>query len=92
MFLKIRNWMTLKESGQENSLGYCCRFNMEELLVIITPEDVIEEIVGDISDEFDDEELIYSKLDNSTYVFDAKINLKDFYKVIENDEDESLKS
>ena len=55
---------------------------------IITLEDVIEEIVGDISDEFDDEELIYSKLDNSTYVFDAKINLKDFYKVIEIDEDE----
>jgi putative hemolysin len=55
---------------------------------IITLEDVIEEIVGDISDEFDDEELIYSKLDNSTYVFDAKINLKDFYKVTEIDEDE----
>ena len=55
---------------------------------IITLEDVIEEIVGDISDEFDDEELIYSKLDNNTYVFDAKINLKDFYKVIEIDEDE----
>ena len=55
---------------------------------LITLEDVIEEIVGDISDEFDDEELIYSKLDNTTYVFDAKINLKDFYKVIEIDEDE----
>ena len=55
---------------------------------IITLEDVIEEIVGDISDEFDDEELIYSKLDNSTYVFDAKINLKDFFKVIEIEEDE----
>jgi len=55
---------------------------------LITLEDVIEEIVGDISDEFDDEELIYSKLDNSTYVFDAKINLKDFFKVIEIDEDE----
>ena len=50
---------------------------------VITLEDVIEEIVGDISDEFDDEELIYSKLDEHTYVFDAKINLKDFYKVIE---------
>ena len=57
---------------------------------VITLEDVIEEIVGDISDEFDDEELIYSKLDNRTYVFDAKINLKDFYKVIEIDEDEAF--
>ena len=49
---------------------------------VITLEDVIEEIVGDISDEFDDDELIYSRLDNLTFVFDAKINLKDFYKVI----------
>ena len=57
---------------------------------VISLEDVIEEIVGDISDEFDDEELIYSKLDNRTYVFDAKINLKDFYKVIEIDEDEGF--
>ena len=50
---------------------------------VITLEDVIEEIVGDISDEFDDDELIYSKLDDFTFVFDAKINLKDFYKVID---------
>ncbi len=50
---------------------------------VITLEDVIEEIVGDISDEFDDEEMIYSKLDDFTFVFDAKINLKDFYKVID---------
>ena len=49
---------------------------------VITLEDVIEEIVGDISDEFDDDELVYSKLDDHTIVFDAKINLKDFYKVI----------
>ena len=55
---------------------------------MISLEDIIEEIVGDISDEFDDEELIYSKLDNNTYVFDAKINLKDFYKVIEIEENE----
>lgn len=54
----------------------------------ITLEDVIEEIVGDISDEFDDDELVYSKLDDHTFVFDAKINLKDFYKVIELEEEE----
>ena len=57
---------------------------------VITLEDVIEEIVGDISDEFDDEELIYSKLDDHTYVFDAKINLKDFYKVIELEDSEGF--
>lgn len=55
---------------------------------VITLEDVIEEIVGDISDEFDDDELIYSKLDDFNFVFDAKINLKDFYKVIDLEEEE----
>jgi len=49
---------------------------------LISLEDIIEEIVGDISDEFDDEELIYSKLDEHNYVFDGKTALKDFYKVI----------
>jgi gliding motility-associated protein GldE len=48
---------------------------------IVTLEDVIEEIVGDISDEFDDEDLVYSKLDEHTYVFEGKTNLKDFYRV-----------
>jgi gliding motility-associated protein GldE len=57
---------------------------------VITLEDVIEEIVGDISDEFDDDELSYSKLDNNTFVFDAKTNLKDFYKVIELEDSEIL--
>ena len=55
---------------------------------VITLEDVIEEIVGDISDEFDDDELIYSKLDDFTFIFDAKINLKDFYKVIDLEKEE----
>jgi putative hemolysin len=49
---------------------------------IITLEDVIEEIVGDITDEFDDEDLIYSKLDDSTYVFEGRSNLRDVYRVI----------
>lgn len=48
---------------------------------IVTLDDIIEEIVGDISDEFDDEDLIFSKLDDHTYVFDGKITLKDFYRV-----------
>ena len=49
---------------------------------LVSLEDVIEEIVGDISDEFDDEDLIYSKIDDKNYVFEGKTNLKDFYKVI----------
>lgn len=53
---------------------------------IVTLEDVIEEIVGDISDEFDDDDLAYSKLDQYNYVFDGKIVLKDFYRVVEVDE------
>ncbi|MGC1204460.1 MAG: gliding motility-associated protein GldE [Flavobacteriaceae bacterium] len=56
---------------------------------LISLEDIIEEIVGDISDEFDDEDLMYSKLDDNNYVFEGKTALKDFYKIIkiENDED-----
>ncbi len=50
---------------------------------IVTLEDVIEEIVGDISDEFDDDDLSYSKLDANNYLFEGKTNLKDFYKILE---------
>lgn len=49
---------------------------------LITLEDIIEEIVGDISDEFDDEDLIYSKLDELNFVFEGRTPLKDFYKII----------
>lgn len=56
---------------------------------IVTLEDIIEEIVGDISDEFDDEDLIFSKLDEFNYVFDGKTALKDFYRVAKI-EDEDL--
>lgn len=49
---------------------------------LISLDDIIEEIVGDISDEFDDEDVIYSKLDNNNYVFDGKTSLKDFYRII----------
>ena len=54
---------------------------------VVTLEDIIEEIVGDISDEFDDEDLIFSKLDDHNFVFDGKTTLKDFYRVakIENE-------
>ncbi|WP_166960656.1 gliding motility-associated protein GldE [Yeosuana marina] len=48
---------------------------------LISLEDIIEEIVGDISDEFDDEDLKYSKLDDHNFVFEGKTALRDFYKI-----------
>ncbi|MDN3665272.1 gliding motility-associated protein GldE [Algibacter miyuki] len=54
---------------------------------LISLEDIIEEIVGDISDEFDDEDLTYSKLDDNNYVFEGKTALKDLYKVIKLDDE-----
>ena len=55
---------------------------------IISLEDVLEEIVGDISDEFDDEDLIYSQIDDKNFLFEGKISLKDFYRIIDVDENE----
>ena len=55
---------------------------------IISLEDVLEEIVGDISDEFDDEDLIYSQIDDKNFLFEGKISLKDFYRIIEVNENE----
>lgn len=49
---------------------------------IITLEDVIEEIVGDITDEYDEEDLVYSKLDDRTWVFEGKTSLNDVYRVM----------
>lgn len=57
---------------------------------IVTLEDVIEEIVGDISDEFDDEDIIYSKLDAKNYVFEGKTALKDVYKILKLEDDNPL--
>ncbi len=50
---------------------------------IVTLEDVIEEIIGEITDEFDDDDLVYSKLDEHNYVFEGKISLVDMYKVLD---------
>jgi putative hemolysin len=52
---------------------------------LVTLEDVLEEIVGDITDEFDDDDLIYTKIDDSTYLFEGRTSLVDFYKVLEID-------
>lgn len=57
---------------------------------VVTLEDIIEEIVGDISDEFDEDALFYSKLDAYNYVFDAKTSLKDFLKIIQLKDEESF--
>jgi putative hemolysin len=54
---------------------------------IITLEDILEEIVGDISDESDEDQLLFRKLDEKTYIFEAKILLNDFCKVVEIEED-----
>jgi CBS domain containing-hemolysin-like protein len=60
---------------------------------IITLEDILEEIVGDITDEFDDDEISYQKLDDTTYIFEGRTTLNDFYKVVGSDgkEFEALK-
>lgn len=52
---------------------------------LVTLEDVLEEIVGDITDEFDDDDLIYTKIDELTYLFEGRTSLVDFYKVLDID-------
>ena len=53
---------------------------------IVTLEDILEEIVGDITDEFDEEEKFFTQLNDKTYVFDAKVLLGDFYRITECDD------
>ena len=54
---------------------------------IITLEDIMEEIVGSINDEFDDDDVTYSKINDHTYIFEGKTVLKDFYRIVKmNDE------
>lgn len=57
---------------------------------IVTLEDVIEEIVGEINDEFDTDDLSYSKIDANNYIFDGKITIKDFCKVLEDTNEEKF--
>lgn len=49
---------------------------------IVTLEDVLEEIVGEITDEFDQEDVSFKKLDRNNYIFDGKLPLIDFYKIL----------
>ncbi len=54
---------------------------------LVTLEDILEEIVGEINDEFDIEEAVYSKIDAGTFVFEGKTLLKDFCKIIGTDDE-----
>ena len=54
---------------------------------VVTLEDILEEIVGEIADESDTDEMYYSKIDNNTFIFEGKTLLNDFYKILNlNDE------
>ena len=54
---------------------------------LVTLEDILEEIVGEIIDESDEDEILYRKIDDSTYVFKGKILLDDFIEILKLEED-----
>ena len=54
---------------------------------IITLEDILEEIVGEINDEYDEEEKNYTRINANTYVFEGKTSLSDFFKILDIDDD-----
>ncbi len=54
---------------------------------LVSLEDVIEEIVGDISDEFDDDNLLYSKVDDNNFIFDGKTSLHDLCSIVKIDKE-----
>ncbi|MDG1147472.1 MAG: gliding motility-associated protein GldE [Crocinitomicaceae bacterium] len=53
---------------------------------LVSLEDILEEIVGDITDEFDDDKIAYTKINNNSYLFEGKTTIIDFLKVLEIDE------
>ena len=54
---------------------------------IVTLEDILEEIVGEINDEYDEDEKSYQRINSNTYVFEGKTLLSDFYKILKLDDD-----
>jgi gliding motility-associated protein GldE len=54
---------------------------------VVTLEDVLEEIVGEITDEFDEDEIVHTRIDDNTYIFEGKTSLLDMYKIMEVDEE-----
>jgi gliding motility-associated protein GldE len=55
---------------------------------IVTLEDILEEIVGDITDEFDDDQVEYKRMEDGSFAFEGRTSLKDFYKIMDIDGDE----
>ena len=49
---------------------------------IITLNDIVEELVGEINDEFNQDDIVYNKIDNNTFVFEGKVNLTDLYRIL----------
>ena len=54
---------------------------------LITLEDILEEIVGEINDEYDEEEKSYTRINANTYIFEGKTLLSDFYKILDLDDE-----
>ena len=54
---------------------------------LVTLEDILEEIVGDIADEFDEDESLYTKISDQEYLFDGRAMLNDFCKVFDYEDD-----
>ena len=54
---------------------------------IITLEDILEEIVGEINDEYDEEEKSYTRINANTYIFEGKTLLSDLYKILDLDDE-----
>ena len=54
---------------------------------IITLEDILEEIVGEINDEYDEEEKNYTRINANTYIFEGKTLLSDFFKILDLDDE-----
>ena len=54
---------------------------------LITLEDILEEIVGEINDEYDEEQKNYVRVNGNTYIFEGKTLLSDFYKILQIDDD-----
>ena len=59
---------------------------------IVTMDDIVEEIVGDISDDFSQDDVPYFKIDNTNYIFEGKSNLNEFYRIIDTDDQNVFES